>query len=96
MMGGTGEQYFQSLENIKALPDETILFGGHDYLEENMEFALSVESDRPEMKARLERYRTDPEAAIFATLAEEKKTNPFLQVKSADAFAALRRQKDHF
>ena len=34
--------------------------------------------------------------AIFATLAEEKKTNPFLRVDSAEAFAELRRRKDCF
>lgn len=96
LMGGTAEQYFQSLETIKQLPDETIIFGGHDYLEANMDFALSIKPDNPEMKARLERYRIDPKSAIFAALGEEKKTNPFLQVESADAFATLRQQKDVF
>jgi hydroxyacylglutathione hydrolase len=96
MMGGTPEHYFQSLETIKALPDETIVFGGHDYLEENMKFALSVEPDNIDMQARLDLYRTDPVFAIFATLAEEKKTNPFLRAGSATEFSELRRAKDAF
>ena len=96
LMGGTPEQFFQSLETIKQLPDETIIFGGHDYLEANMDFARSVSPDNDAMNARLERYASDPTAAIFVPLAEEKKTNPFLQVKSADEFVALRQQKDHF
>ncbi len=96
LMDGTPECYFQSLEKIKLLPDETIVFGGHDYLEANMKFSLSVDPDNAAMQARLERYKTDPKSAIFVTLEEEKKTNPFLQVDSREAFAELRRRKDIF
>lgn len=96
ILGGTAEQYFQSMETIKALPDETMVFGGHDYLVENMEFALSVEPGNTDMQTRLDRYRDDPASAIFATLGEEKKTNPFLRVQSAAEFAELRRLKDRF
>lgn len=96
LMGGTPEQFFESLETIKQLPDETILFGGHDYLEANMAFALSVDPGNTAVQARLEQYQSDPCSAIFATLEEEKNTNPFLQVKSPVAFAELRRRKDLF
>ena len=96
LMGGTPEQYFQSLETIKRLPNDTRIFGGHDYLEANMDFAQSVEPENRAMKSRLERYQSDPHAAIFVTLEEEKETNPFLRVNSAEAFAELRRRKDLF
>lgn len=96
LLGGTAEQLFQSLQKIKALPDETIVFGGHDYLVDNMEFARYVEPDNPDIQARLEQYQHDPSSAIFVTLAEEKQTNPFLRVDSAAAFAELRRRKDCF
>ncbi|RKX46200.1 MAG: hydroxyacylglutathione hydrolase [Verrucomicrobia bacterium] len=96
LLGGTAEQLFSSLRKICELPDETRIFGGHDYLVANMEFALSVEPGDEDVRARLELYRTDPAAAIFATLAEEKKTNPFLRVDTAREFAALRRRKDTF
>lgn len=46
------------------------------------------------LEYRLDCYRTDPAAAIVATLAEEKKTNPFLRVDSVGAFRQLRRAKD--
>lgn len=96
ILGGTAEQYFHSLQAIKALPDETVIFGGHDYLLENMEFALSVEPGNADMLTRCDRYRTDPAAAIFVTLSEEKKTNPFLRVNSVEGFSELRRMKDSF
>ncbi len=96
LLGGTAEQLFASLQKICELPDDTRIFGGHDYLVDNMEFALSVEPGNADMQARLDLYRTDPAAAIFATLAEEKKTNPFLRVGTAKEFAKLRRRKDCF
>lgn len=96
LLGGTADQLFNSLQRIKHLPDETRIFGGHDYLVDNMEFALSVEPDNADMQARLDLYRKDPASAIFASLSEEKKTNPFLRVDSIGRFADLRRRKDCF
>ena len=96
LLGGTPGQLFSSLMRLCELPDETRVFGGHDYLAENMNFALSVEPGNVDMKARLDLYQSDPSAAIFSTLAEEKKTNPFLRVRSVEEFAELRRLKDRF
>ena len=96
LLGGTAEQFFTSLLKIRALPDDTRILGGHDYLASSMEFALSVEPENADMQARLELYRSDPAAAIFATLGEEKKTNPFLRVDTVEEFTALRKQKDSF
>ena len=96
LLGGTAEQLFSSLRKICELPDETHIFGGHDYLVDNMEFALFVEPDNEDVNVRVELYRTDPAAAIFATLREEKRTNPFLRVDTVEEFTELRRRKDAF
>ncbi len=96
ILDGTAEQLFTSLRKICEVPDSTRIFGGHDYLADNMAFALSVEPENADAAVRLELYRTDSSAAIFATLAEEKKTNPFLRVESGEEFAELRRRKDSF
>lgn len=96
LLGGTAEELYDSLQRIKVLPDETRVFGGHDYLEDNLRFGLSVEPDNAQIKARLELYRTDPAAAIFSTLGEEKQSNVFLRAKTAGEFAALRSAKDRF
>jgi hydroxyacylglutathione hydrolase len=96
LLGGTAAQMFSSLQKIKALPGETRIFGGHDYLVENMNFALAAEPGNADAKARLDLYRKEPAAAIFATLTEEKKTNPFLRVDTVAPFAELRQRKDDF
>jgi len=96
ILDGTAEQLFVSLRKICELPDDTRIFGGHDYLVDNMGFALSIEPSNADMEARLDLYRTDPAEAIFTTLGEEKKTNPFLRVDTVEEFAELRRRKDVF
>jgi hydroxyacylglutathione hydrolase len=96
IIDGTAEQLFASLQHIKTLPDETRIFGGHDYLVENMEFALQLEPGNAPARTRLELYRSNPGAAIFATLAEEKATNPFLRVATVEEFTELRLRKDRF
>lgn len=96
LLGGTAELLYSSLQRICELPGETRIFGGHDYLVDNMKFALSAEPENADMQARLDCYRTDSASALFATLAEEKKTNPFLRAGSVEEFAELRRRKDVF
>ncbi len=96
LLGGTMEQLFGSFRWIAGLPDDTRVFGGHDYLIDNMKFARSIEPDNGDVRERLELYRTDPAAALFATLGTEKRTNPFLRVDTLEAFAELRRLKDCF
>ncbi len=86
----------QSLQRLAALPGDTLVLGGHDYLEDNMRFALTENPACTAARARFERYRIDQPGAIFVSLAEEKRTNPFLQVANAVEFTHLRHRKDHF
>jgi hydroxyacylglutathione hydrolase len=90
-----GELY-RSLQRLCELPDGTLVLGGHDYLVDNMHFALSETPDNTAARDRLEHYQSAPADALFVSLAEEKLTNPFLQVGSVSAFTQLRLRKDRF
>ncbi len=96
VFGGTAAQLFESLQRIAALPDQTLVFGGHDYLEDNLRFGLHIEPENADIRSRLELYGRDPAAALFVSLAEERKTNPFLRAASVEEFTALRNAKDRF
>jgi len=87
---------YESLQRLAALRDDTLVLGGHDYLQENMRFALAENPACTAARERLERYRIDEPGAIFATIAEENSTNPFLQSANAADFARLRHRKDRF
>ena len=95
---GTAEQMWSSLSAIKGWPDETVLYGAHEYTAANARFALSID-ERPEMKAHAEmifamRERGQPTEPT--TLAVEKRFNPFLRAADAAEFALKRAAKDSF
>lgn len=90
------QHLFESLQKIKQLPPDTLIFGGHDYLDENLRFGFSIEPDNANIQARLSLYRCDPAAALFVSLEEELKTNVLLRAPDVETFTVLRRAKDRF
>lgn len=96
---GTAQDMFSSFRKISALPEETLIYCGHEYTLVNGTFALSLAPDNTDIQNRLKLARHLREHGLPTmpvSLAEEKKTNPFLQAKSADEFAALREKRNHF
>lgn len=96
VIDGSIEKLFKSLNKIKNLPNEILVFGGHNYLENNLNFALSVKPNLNYFKKRLEIFRSHPKDALFVKLEDEKKTNIFLQCKNLNEFIILRKKKDFF
>ena len=89
----------ESLLKIAGLPEDTLVYCGHDYTIENYEFALTIEPNNEAFKQRLEEVKRSVRAGgltVPSTIAQEKKTNLFLQADSVEAFAELRRRKDIF
>ena len=81
---GTPQQLYASLEKLMALPDDTLVYCGHEYTLANIGFAKAVE---PGNSALLEReasdslLRRDNLPTLPSTIGREKATNPFLRVK---------------
>ena len=79
---GTAEQMYASLEKLRALPDDTKVYCGHEYTLANIGFAKGVEPGNAALARREERDR-DLRAAgkptLPSRLGEEKATNPFLR-----------------
>jgi hydroxyacylglutathione hydrolase len=79
---GTAEQMYASLEKLRALPDDTKVYCGHEYTLANIGFAKGVEPDNAALAARENRDRRLREAGkptVPSRLGEEKATNPFLR-----------------
>ena len=96
---GTPEQMYASLEKLRALPDSTRVYCGHEYTLANIGFARSVEPGNAALGAREARDRKLREAGkptLPTTLGEEKATNPFLRclepavVESANKYLGAR------
>ena len=80
---GTPQQLYASLEKLMALPDETLVYCGHEYTLANIGFARTVEpenADLLEREASDSRLRSEDRPTLPSTIAREKATNPFLRV----------------
>ena len=111
MFEGTPEQFWASLERIRALPPETTLYCAHEYTQANAKFALHADPDNVELQlyaAEIDRQRSLGEPTVPMQLARELETNPFLRADKEglrnrwgggtphETFAALRAAKDAF
>lgn len=79
---GTMEMMYATMAKLAALPPETMIYSGHEYTLSNMQFALSIEPDNPDLLARAEMVKAQRdrgEATVPVSLAEELATNPFLR-----------------
>jgi hydroxyacylglutathione hydrolase len=68
--------FHTSIKTLLALPENTVVYGGHDYVEYAMAFARVIDPDNPEIDRYLKAH--DPEH-VRSSLAEEKRVNPYLR-----------------
>ena len=90
---GTPAQMYESL-NVKlaALPDDTLVYCGHEYTASNLRFAAHMEPGNAAVAAKASRVaeqRTRGEATVPSTLAEEKATNPFMRCDSPEVISRV-------
>src|SRR2546429_7221018 len=97
---GTPQQLYASLEKLAALPDDTLVYRGHEYTLANIGFAKTVE---PDNAALLEREASDAQArrerrpTLASTIGRGKATHPLPRVarppvvESADKYLGMRR-----
>ena len=95
---GTMEEMHASLQKLAALPDETLVFCGHEYTLSNAEFCLTVEPENAALQKRYEdvkALRAADQPTLPTSLALEKATNIFLRAKTPEEFATRRKLKDN-
>ncbi|HEX2878300.1 MAG TPA: hydroxyacylglutathione hydrolase [Polyangiaceae bacterium] len=86
-----------SLTRLAQLPGETRVCCAHEYTQDNLRFAWSVDPDNTALAARIRRVwqlRAQGHATVPSTIADELATNPFLRVNSLAEFTARRASKD--
>ena len=89
---GTPELMWQSLLKLRALPDDTALFCGHEYTDANIRFAKTIEPNNKALAARAEQVKQQlaaGQATIPATMGAEKAENPFLRADNAEMAKSL-------
>jgi hydroxyacylglutathione hydrolase len=89
--GDPAALYATFVEQLAKLPEDTQVYPGHDYIENNLRFTLSREPDNAAAQALLPQVAGhDPATSLVTTLAEEKQFNAFFRLGSASLIAALR------
>lgn len=80
---GSPDQLYHSLMRLSELPEETLVYFGHEYTLENLEFAAMVDADNADVQSRLRQVRhlrSGGNMTVPSTIELEKRTNPFLRV----------------
>lgn len=90
---GDMEMMWASLDKLtRRLPDDAVVYCGHEYTLSNARFALSVDPDNAALKERVaevERLRAEHMATLPTTMGRERATNPFLRAGDPALAAAL-------
>lgn len=79
---GSAASLWQSLSRLASLPEHTRVYCAHEYTLANLLFAPSIEPNNPALHQRLiqtQQQRAVNASTLPSTLAEEKRTNPFLR-----------------
>ena len=107
---GDAKMMFDALcVRLAALPDDYLVYCGHEYTESNLAFARAVEPDNPQILARQQQVRAiraraaadwhdagPEEMTIPTTIGLEKATNPFVRAQTAEELGRIRAWKDRF
>jgi hydroxyacylglutathione hydrolase len=84
---GSHDQMLDSLNKIKELPENTIVYCGHEYTIANGKFALSIEPNNKNLCSRIEyvkELRSENKPTLPTTIKTELDTNPFLRTDSLE------------
>jgi hydroxyacylglutathione hydrolase len=79
---GTPQMMWQSLLKLRALPDDTRIYCGHEYTQANIRFAKTIEPGNAALIKREQevlRLGAARQPTIPSTMGEEKAANPFLR-----------------
>jgi hydroxyacylglutathione hydrolase len=86
---GDLDRFLKSIKLLLSFPDETILYGGHDYVKVSIAVARQFEPHNPDLEPYLKGYNPDH---VYSTLADEQKVNPYLRFNRESIIALLKRK----
>ena len=73
---GNQKGFYQSIKRLMALPDDTKIYAGHDYIHDSLAFARHLEPDNKYIDSFLNSYDHN---YVYSTMADERQINPYLR-----------------
>jgi hydroxyacylglutathione hydrolase len=89
--GGHPNELFTTFATqLAKLPGETLVYPGHDYIENNLRFTLDREPDNERAQTLLQNVGDqDPNSPLVSTLALEKQINTFFRLQNPTVIKRL-------
>ncbi|MET3928004.1 hydroxyacylglutathione hydrolase [Devosia sp. 2618] len=87
MFEGTPGPMWEGVKALRELPDDTLVYCGHEYTASNAKFALSVDPDNAALQKRAAEIRELQASGRFTIpflLGEDKAANPFLRADAPE------------
>jgi hydroxyacylglutathione hydrolase len=89
--GHPAELYKTFSEQLARLAPSTLIYPGHDYIENNLRFTLNREPDNRKAQDMLDKVTgQNPDSAYVSTLAVEREINTFFRLTNSTVIAKLR------
>ena len=82
LLEGSPQMMWESLQNLRSLPDKTKVYCAHEYTEKNTQFALTLQPDNKDILEHYEEIKTlrsQDKPTVPTTMSLEKRLNPFLR-----------------
>ena len=86
---GDHQGFFRSIKLIMELPGDTIVYPGHDYVEEYLDFVRELEPDNSEADIF---YKSYDRNHVRSTLEQEFGLDPFLRFNDKKIVSMLQRR----
>jgi hydroxyacylglutathione hydrolase len=80
--------FYHSIKKLMTLSVDTIVYAGHDYVHDAMNFARKLEPDNKYINVFLNNYRSEH---IFSTIMDEMKVNPYLRFNEKSIIRLLKK-----
>jgi hydroxyacylglutathione hydrolase len=81
--------FYESIVRLMALPEESIVFAGHDYVELAISFARHLEPGNGDIDAYMGNY--DPHC-VYSKLGDELRVNPYMRFNDSKVIAILKQR----
>ena len=73
----------RALSYLGTLPDQTVVYNGHEYTAGNLAFARSVDPENAALTRLAGIVEENKVVTGLTTIADEKEWNPFMRLQSA-------------
>ncbi|MGV8057198.1 MAG: MBL fold metallo-hydrolase [Smithellaceae bacterium] len=86
---GDWKSFYLSIKRLMALPDETVIYAGHDYIRDSLAFARHLEPDNKDIDKFGNGYDANH---VCSTMADERRINPYLRFNEVSIIKLLEKR----